>query len=185
MIAPNSDRSDLSVMPPSLGSDAPGTPPRLRWLYPIALTTMIVFASGRGQVAGPDIVNIDKVVHFFVFGLIATLVLRSLRGTAQHKAWLAIALVSLFGATDEFRQSFTPGRFMSLADWIADTAGAIVAVAAYSLWPAYRGLLETRLSWPRVRRRHTPARTPPATTPYLPSATIPETPPASTTRRAT
>jgi hypothetical protein len=32
---------------------------------------------------------------------------------------------------------------MDWADWVADTAGAFVAVVAYTRWAAYRGLLET------------------------------------------
>lgn len=117
---------------------------------------MILLASGRGQVAGPDIINFDKLVHFVVFGLIATLALRALSGSPFRRAWLAVVLVSLFGASDEFRQSFTPGRSMSFADWIADTAGAIAAVSVYTLWPLYRRVLETPLHVRWLRRRSSP-----------------------------
>ncbi len=119
-----------------------------RWVYPLMLATMVVVASGRGQVAAPDIVNIDKAVHFAVFGLLATLVIRA-PGIAG--GWVAVLVVSLFGIGDEWRQSFTPGRQVEFADWVADTLGAIVAVTAYQGWSAYRRLLE----WPleRVWRR--------------------------------
>jgi VanZ family protein len=124
------------------------------WLYPVALTGMIFFASGRGQVAAPPVVNIDKATHFFVFGLLATIVVRA-RGTAKASAgqwWAgAILAVSAFGAFDEFRQSFTPGRMVELADWVADTAGAIVAVVLYRFWRPYRQVLEMPLRW-RARR---------------------------------
>ena len=128
----------------------------LRWLYPVALSAMVVIASGRGQVAGPDIVNFDKLVHFGVFGLLATLVVRS---PGLRHAWVAVLAVSLFGIGDEFRQSFTPGRFVEFADWVADTLGALTAVLAYVLWPAYRRLLEYPLRWPRrASRAACPAR---------------------------
>jgi hypothetical protein len=118
-----------------------------RWLYPLALAGTVIFASGRGQVAGPDIVNFDKLAHLAVFGLLATLVLRS---PGLRHAWIAVVAVSLFGAADELRQSLTPGRVMEFADWLADSAGALIAVAVYRLWPWYRRLLETPL---RLRKR--------------------------------
>lgn len=112
------------------------------WLWPVALAAVIVYASGRGAVAAPNIIGIDKIVHFFVFGLLATLVVRN--GYPPRRSWIAVVMVSLFGATDEWHQSFTPGRSMQSADWVADTLGAAVAVAAYVAWPAYRRLLEIR-----------------------------------------
>lgn len=109
------------------------------------LASLIVWASGHSQVAAPGIVDFDKAAHFSVFGLLATLVVRPLGG---RRVWLAVVIVSLFGASDELRQSFTPGRSMEFADWIADTSGAVVSVAVYSFWPFYRRVLETRL-WKR------------------------------------
>lgn len=106
---------------------------------------MVVWASGHGQVAAPGIVDFDKAAHFSVFGLLATLVLRPLRG---HRVWLAVAVVSLFGASDELHQSLTPGRSMEFADLVADTSGAVTAVIAYTFWPLYRRVLETPL-WKR------------------------------------
>ncbi|MDP2136344.1 MAG: VanZ family protein, partial [Candidatus Didemnitutus sp.] len=108
------------------------------------LAGMIFAASGRGEIAGPPILGFDKVAHFFVFGLLATLVVRN--GFAARRAWMAVALVSAFGASDEWHQSMTPGRAMQLADWVADTLGAAVAVAAYAGWPLYRRVLEIPLA---------------------------------------
>lgn len=116
-----------------------------QWTYALVLAAMIVWASGHGQVAAPGIVDFDKAAHFSVFGLMATLVLRPFRG---GHAWWAVVIVSAFGVSDELRQGFTPGRSMEVADWIADTCGAIVAVSAYTFWPWYRRLLETPL-WKR------------------------------------
>lgn len=113
------------------------------WGWPIVLAVTVVVASGRGQVAGPEIVNFDKFAHFSIFGLLATLVARALGG--GRRRWWGIAVVSLFGMTDEFRQSFTPGRSVEMADWLADTAGAICAVALYVWCGVYRRLLEAHL----------------------------------------
>jgi VanZ family protein len=120
---------------------------RLRWLYPIALACVVVIASGRSQVAAPPVGHIDKIAHFAIFGLLATLVARC---PGVHRFRYAILAASIFGIADEFRQSFTPGRFVEIADWVADTAGAALAVTLYAFWPWYRRVLETPL---RLRRR--------------------------------
>ncbi len=132
----------------------PATPTeeRLRWLWALALATALVFASGNNPAAIPgSFVGIDKVAHFGVFGLLATLVLRAkvIRTRGRWGGWLAVALVSVFGATDEWHQSFTPGRSVEFADWLADTSGAVLAVVLYLWWGWYRRLLERplRLRW--------------------------------------
>lgn len=120
--------------------------PIWRWVYPVALASMVVVASGRGQVAAPSIVNIDKLSHFLIFGLMASLVVRLLK---DRLWWLAIVAVSVFGMGDEIRQSFTPGRYMEFADWVADTAGALVAVLLYANFSGYRRFLERSICFRR------------------------------------
>ena len=109
----------------------------------------IFAASSRSQVASPDVVNIDNVAHFAVFGLLGTLVART---QLRRRWWLGVAVASLYGAFDEVRQSFTPGRFVEVADWIADTAGAATAVLLYSRWHTYRCWLEMPLFRRKERR---------------------------------
>ncbi len=58
---------------------------------------------------------------------------------------MAVLLVSLFGLVDEWHQSFTPGRYMEVADWVADTFGAIIAVGMYRYVGWYRVMLEKPL----------------------------------------
>lgn len=111
------------------------------WFWPVLLATTICVASGRGEVAAPAVIGFDKLAHFAVFGLLATLVVRN-GGATRGWGWATVALVSAFGALDEFHQSFTAGRSVQAADWVADTLGAAVAVWAYSNWAWYRGLLE-------------------------------------------
>jgi VanZ family protein len=117
---------------------------RLRWFYPVVVAVLVVVASGRSQVAAPEIVDIDKAIHFSVFGLIATDVARAL---GRRRGWWAILIVSGFGISDEFRQSFTPGRSVEVADWVADTLGAAFATTLYLKWTWYRRLLEKPLRW--------------------------------------
>ena len=60
-------------------------------------------------------------------------------------AWLAVLIVSAFGVTDEWHQSFVPGRDCDVFDWLSDTLGAALAVILYVKWAWYRRLLEIRV----------------------------------------
>jgi VanZ family protein len=120
--------------------------PSRGWIWPVAIAVLIFAASSRSTVAGPRIPYFDKVVHFSVYGLLGTLVCR--QGRDWRGAAVAIVVVSAYGATDEWHQSFVPGRSTELADWIADTAGAVVAAVMYTRWRRYREWLE-RPVWGR------------------------------------
>ena len=106
--------------------------------------------------AGPDIPGFDKIVHFSVYGLLATLVCRQGRG--WRAAGWSLVVVSAYGASDEWHQSFVPGRATELADWIADTTGAAVGVALYVGWGRYRRWLEQSIGV-RQRRIENPSGT--------------------------
>ena len=98
---------------------------------------------------GPEIYSFehqDKVIHALVYGLIATCWLRWFQTfkTPRQAALWAIGLASLFGITDEIHQSFIPGRYCDLYDWMADTFGAILATVCYQKWALYRNILEWR-----------------------------------------
>lgn len=118
---------------------------RLRWWQPLGLMLAITVVSG-GNPATPsfNFVSMDKVIHALVFGLLATSIYR-----LANPAWpsglrtmLAIAITALFGLADELHQSHTPGRFMDMADWIADVFGGVLAVYVYRGWSGYRRFLE-------------------------------------------
>ena len=127
------------------GAAAPSSS-RIRYLWPFAIAALIFVASSRSHVAAPQVTLIDdKIVHFAVYGLLATLVCR-LGGGWRAAGW-SLLLVSAYGASDEWHQSYVPGRSMELMDWIADTTGAAVAIALYVGWARYRGWLE----WPLGR----------------------------------
>ncbi len=68
--------------------------------------------------------------HFVVYAVLGALYLWALprRERVWPTAFAAVALASLYGITDEFHQSFVPGRMPDPADWLVDTAGALTAV---------------------------------------------------------
>jgi VanZ family protein len=122
----------------------------------------IYIESDHGVVPGPDLPNFDKVAHFFVYGLFATLLFRALAesGPRVRRAapWIALAIASLYGVTDEWHQSFTPGRSVDVLDWIADTAGVSLALLCYVRWRLYRQFLEFGIAGATPRPSSLPAK---------------------------
>ena len=117
------------------------------FFLPFALMACLFYASGQSSLRTPDlnfILPIDKVGHFLIFGLLATLVMRIPKiYILRWRGALASALIVIaYGAVDEWRQSFTPGRTAEPYDLIADALGASIAVLAYNVWPMYRKCLE-------------------------------------------
>lgn len=132
------------------------SPEKRSWLWPVLLAATIFTLSGASQIAVPEIdlqFSKDKVAHFLVFGLLATALLRI--PYFNRRSWRGAAAVAMlvicFGGFDELRQSLTPGRSVELADWIADSLGAVIAVIAYRRLRWYRQVLELNLTPPRRR----------------------------------
>ncbi|MDP2300717.1 MAG: VanZ family protein [Coriobacteriia bacterium] len=70
--------------------------------------------------------------HLVVYAVLGALYYAALAGRLPvgRAALIAIALASAYGITDEFHQSFVPGRVPDPVDWLVDTTGAALAVAA-------------------------------------------------------
>ena len=105
--------------------------PILRWLLPHASAETI----GRLHFL------IRKSGHLSEYAVLALLVLRAARlslqplvtGWSWRATAAALAISASYAATDEFHQSFVPGRTASLADVGIDTAGAVAALALAAL----------------------------------------------------
>lgn len=120
-----------------------------RALWPVLLALTVFVASSQpipGEF-GSIIARWDKVVHFFVFGVMALLIarLRFVQEKMPLGAMSAIVIVAAFGITDELHQAWTPGRFCSLDDWLADVLGAVTFVTAYVHWTGCRRWIEHRV----------------------------------------
>jgi len=123
---------------------------RAFWAFVVA--GVIFLASSRSHIAAPhspfDFLRVDKIGHFAVYGLLATLLCRLGRG--WRAAFWAVVATSAYGLSDEWHQSFVPGRGVEVADWVADTLGGALAVGLYAGWRPYREWLERPL-WRRRR----------------------------------
>ena len=76
----------------------------------------------------------DAAAHTLEFGVMAVLVYRLLRSYEVRAApllWIAVlAITALYGASDEFHQSFVPGRDPSWLDVASDAVGAVIGLLA-------------------------------------------------------
>ncbi len=73
----------------------------------------------------------DKILHagaYFIMGALAWRSFRHLLKGPIILALISITFCSLYGLSDEWHQSFVEGRFSDMADWLADTGGASLAV---------------------------------------------------------
>lgn len=110
------------------------------WVWgPVAVQALAIFYLSSLPDLGPIPGGVnDKTGHFLGYGILAALLLRAfagarLGGVTWHRGVWTILLSSLYGASDEFHQSFVPGRSPDPADWVADTVGAIGAVVVILL----------------------------------------------------
>lgn len=70
--------------------------------------------------------------HFSVYAVLGALYLLALprEMPVGRRILIAVALASLYGVSDEFHQSFVPGRTPDPADWAMDTIGALTGASA-------------------------------------------------------
>ncbi len=107
------------------------------------MSLIFYLSSIPGAQLGPDtlVVNvIKKLGHMVIFGVLAVLYLFALKGrkslpeTQGAFYLLSLLLTSLYAISDEYHQSFTPGRHSSGKDVLIDVCGALtVLVSLYVL----------------------------------------------------
>ena len=127
------------------------------WFLPVSIAAAITVLSHSPayplgiQLPPP----LDQLAHLAAFAaLSASLELawtRTVRSAPLHRRHLILFLATcLFGALDEWHQSFVPGRDASGWDWAADSAGAALGLAATCLL-GLRGRVLGAVSWVKGR----------------------------------
>lgn len=116
----------------------------LRYYGPLLLFMGLIFwSSSRSQPPLP-IDAPDYVLHAGTFFVLALLASRAFafglaKPAATWKLLAALAVSILFGLSDEWHQSYIPGRDVSLRDVAADGVGALLAVCGVALLWKMRG----------------------------------------------
>lgn len=120
------------------------------WLPPAAWAGLIfVLSSWSGPQEPPPFwfPGLDKLAHAALFGVLALLLFRAFSASseARRAVVLAVVFTALYGASDEWHQSFNAARTVELLDFAADCAGGIAGALA-GCWLAARGKFRSRPS---------------------------------------
>jgi VanZ family protein len=114
------------------------------WLPVIVYMAAIFVASAIPEPPIPSGVSDVSLHEAAYFGLTLLLIRALARGSwvgvsagALAAAW---ALAVAYGVSDEWHQSFVPGRFAELRDLGSDAIGAAIAVAVVGAWGIIRRL---------------------------------------------
>ena len=84
--------------------------------------------------------SIDKIYHFIEYAILSVLLTIALvnvppKWLPQNWIWITAALISiLYGASDEWHQTFVPGRFATFSDFVSDAVGSIAGVFGVYLY---------------------------------------------------
>ena len=109
-----------------------------RWALVVAWMAVVFFFSSLSH-PGLAARALDWISHPIEYGVGAVLVCRALEGgrprpLTASTALTATLLTTAYGVTDEYHQSFVPGRTSDPADVAKDFAGAAAACAFYRRW---------------------------------------------------
>jgi VanZ family protein len=111
------------------------------WLPPLIYAGLIFHLSSQSDPLPAVTTHVwDKLLHTVEYAGFAFLVGRACLGegiTVVRAALLTLVLSSLYGATDEWHQSFVPLRSADVLDWLADTVGSTLGAGvwlAFGVW---------------------------------------------------
>jgi VanZ family protein len=103
----------------------------LFWIPALGWMALIFYISHQPAVPiPPAFPHQDKVFHFAAYFLLGSFYCIGLQ-KMRLPFTLGFLFAALYGFSDEFHQSFVPGRDVSLLDWIADLFGAGVAIYVF------------------------------------------------------
>lgn len=121
-------------------NDASPPPPDRSIVWRVLLAgywlTLLVATHLPTQVAGLPRNQADKLIHFVAYAVLAWLLATAWQASVgrlntRHLKFVWLVVV-LYGAIDEVTQPLV-GRTMSLADWLADAAGAAIGLMVFQL----------------------------------------------------
>lgn len=98
----------------------------------IIYCSFIYWLSSRNTIPTPMLFeHQDKIHHtgaYFIMGVLAWRFFNGIFLNPLIISLISLSFCSLYGLTDEWHQSFVPGRDADILDWFADTLGATIAL---------------------------------------------------------
>ena len=103
-------------------------------LFFLWIVTILVLTSyPKLSVPNDKLLNIDKLAHFVVYLILATLfVLMNIHQTAAKTRLQLILFMLIMPILDELHQIPIPGRYFSFYDLLADTLGFLIIIILIS-----------------------------------------------------
>jgi VanZ family protein len=107
------------------------------WLPVLAYVSVIFALSSQANLQSPlRFANGDKIAHLGEYLVLGLLLVRAVRAHLRvsrplFAAMIAIGILVVVGASDEFLQSFIPGRQSDVFDLLADAVGGAIAQFVY------------------------------------------------------
>lgn len=109
------------------------------FVLPLVLASATIFyVSHQPNIKLPDLdFNfLDKVLHliaYFIYGVATICAALVIFQKNRTRIIATLLFANIFAISDEFHQSFVPGRFFDVGDWIADSLGILLAIAMLSV----------------------------------------------------
>lgn len=110
------------------------------WLPAVLWMAFIFYLSAQSRPLRTPPTGLSYIAHFGEYAVLAFLLFwaQLSRGSWKGRLTLSLAisfiLATLYGASDEFHQSFVPGRDASPLDVAADATGAAFALILIGRW---------------------------------------------------
>jgi len=109
------------------------------WLPVVLWAAFIFYLSSISDLrsAFPDTWDFvfRKIAHVTEYAILAALVLRALKAHKVKRAFLlTLIIIIVYAISDEFHQSFVPGRVGSWEDVVIDVMGGFIAIFTISKW---------------------------------------------------
>ncbi len=105
------------------------------WLPVVIWMGVIFLGSSIGNVPKTGGVAVDAIVHrtahVIEFAILGWLLLRAISAgcpISRREMMIALIVIAVYGASDEFHQRFTPGRSSELSAVLFDTAGGLIGM---------------------------------------------------------
>jgi len=99
----------------------------------MAYCNLIFWLSSQSSLPSPLLFSHqDKVIHlgaYFIMGILAWRFFNDYINSTDILICVSLSYCSLYGISDEWHQSFVPGRNADYLDWVADTLGASLALS--------------------------------------------------------
>ena len=110
---------------------------RLNFKVHLPWMVLMLIISIQSSISSIDVPQLgitfmDKILHFFIFGVLGVLIIRGMLLNRINRALIWTMIIgATFAMLDEWHQFYVPGRDASVDDFIADVLGILTFSMIY------------------------------------------------------